>query len=232
MCVVKPNEFIVHFFNQLTHQTMIKRILKITFLLMIAFSISAGMAGCKSKKKLAREQAAAEYASKVEQAKKDLLSIINDEGNMSLKEKEAKLQRVKDMNLNEPEILALIRQAEEVIAAEKEAIRKKEEEEARKKQEATSLSLGDYFAMITGASSIDAANQKINDALKLFASPETPVLIVIHEENGEKDYDEPTTAKRYLEYLKDQKKNLNSIGEIEYDANGKIKLLELIKKDY
>ena len=85
---------------------------------------------------------------------------------------------------------------------------------------------------MAGASSIDAANQKIGEALKLFASPDTPVLIVIHEENGMKDYDEPTTARRYLEYLKDQKKNLNEIGEVEYDANGKIKLLELIKKNY
>ena len=47
-----------------------------------------------------------------------------------------------------------------------------------------------------------------------------------------KDYDRPTTARKYLEYLKDQKKNLNEIGEIEYDEDGKIKLLELIKKDY
>ena len=103
---------------------MIQRILKLSFLLMIAMSIGMGMSGCKSKKKLAREQAAAEYSIKVETAKKDLLSIINDEGNMSLQQKESKLQRVKDMNLNEAEILALIREAEEVIKAENEAIRR------------------------------------------------------------------------------------------------------------
>lgn len=199
---------------------------------MLAFSLGAGMAGCKSKKKLAREAAAAEYASKVEQAKKDLLSIINDEGNMTLQEKENKLQGVKDMNLNEPEILALIRQAEEVIAAEKEEMRRKWEEEQRKKEAATSLSLADHFALVAGAASVESANIKINEALKLFASPDTPVLIVISEEGDMKDYDRPTTARKYLEYLKDQKKNLNEIGEIEYDENGKIKLLELIKKDY
>ncbi len=33
---------------------MIKRILKVTFLLMIAASLGSGMAGCKSKKKLAQ----------------------------------------------------------------------------------------------------------------------------------------------------------------------------------
>lgn len=211
---------------------MIKRILKITFLLMIAASLGSGMSGCKSKKKLAREQAAAEYARKVETAKHDLLSIINDEGNMSLQEKESKLQRVKDMNLNEPEILALIRQAEEVIDAEKEEMRRKWEEENKKKTEATSLSLADYFALVAGASSVDNANMKINEALKLFASPETPVLIIISKEGDIVDYDRPTTAKKYLEYLKDQKKNLNEIDNIEYDNNGKIKLLELNKKDY
>jgi len=211
---------------------MIKRILKVTFLLMIAFSLGSGMSGCKSKKKLAREQAAAEYARKVETAKHDLLSIINDEGNMSLQQKESKLQRVKDMNLNEPEILALIRQAEEVIEAEKEAERRRWEEENKKKTEATSLSLADYFALVAGASSVDNANIKINEALKLFASPDAPVLIIISQEGDMVDYDRPTTAKKYLEYLKDQKKNLNEIENIEYDDNGKIKLLELIKKDY
>jgi len=210
---------------------MIKRILKITFLLMLALSLGSGVAGCKSKKKLAREQAAAEYARNVETARQDLLSIINDEGNMSLQQKESKLQRVKDMNINEPEILALIRDAEEAIAAEKEALRKKEEEE-KKKAEATSLSLGDYFALVAGASSVEQANMKINEALKLFASPDSPVLIIISQEGDLKDYDRPTTAKKYLEYLKDQKKNLNEIGNIEYDADGKIKMLELIKKDY
>ncbi len=211
---------------------MIKRIFKITFLLMIALSLSSGMAGCKSKKKLAREQAAAEYARNVETAKQDLLSIINDEGNMSLQEKESKLQRVKDMNINEPEILALTRQAEEVIAAEKEAMRKQWEEENRKKTEAVSLSLADYFALVAGASSVESANIKMNEALKLFAGPNTPVLIIISQEGDLVDYDRPTTAKKYLEYLKDQKKNLNEIENIEYDDNGKIKLLELIKKDY
>ncbi len=220
------------FFKSLTHQIMTKRILKMTLLLVIATSLGAGMSSCKSKKKLAREQAAAEYAKKVETAKQDLLSIINDEGNMSLQEKESKLQRVKDMNLNEPEILSLIRDAEEVIEQEKEAMRRKWEEENQKQKEATTLSLADYFALVAGASSIDQANMKIGEALKLFAGPDTPVLIIISQEGDVTDYDRPTTAKKYLEYLKDQKKNLNEIGNIEYDDNGKIKLLELIKKDY
>jgi len=210
---------------------MIKQILKITFLMMIAVSLGSGMSGCKSKKKLAREQAAAEYARKVETAKQDLLSIINDD-NMSLNEKKSKLQRVKDMNLNEPEILALIREAEQVIEAQEEEMRRKWEEENKKKDKAMSLSLADYFALVAGASSIESANIKINEALNLFESPDTPVLIIISQDGDLKDYDRPTTAQKYLEYLKDQKKNLNEIDNIEYNDNGKIKLLELIKKDY
>ncbi len=68
--------------------------------------------------------------------------------------------------------------------------------------------------------------------LSCLHSPNTPVLIIISKEGDIVDYDRPTTAKKYLEYLKDQKKNLNEIDNIEYDDNGKIKLLELIKKDY
>jgi hypothetical protein len=211
---------------------MIKKALRMSFLLLIALTMASGMGACKSKKKLAREQAAAEYARNVETARQDLLSIINDEGGMSLQEKERKLKKVKDMNLNEPEILALIRDAERVIENEKEALRKQAEEEAKKKTGVAKLSLDEYFALIAGAPGIDFANLKISEALKLFASPETPVLIIISQEGGITDYDKPTTAKKYLEYLKDQKKNLNVIGNIEYDANGKIKLLELIKKDY
>ena len=47
---------------------------------------------------------------------------------------------------------------------------------------------------------------------------------------GEPDYDEPTKIGKYLNYLKDQKKNLNKVYNTEKDNNGKIKLLELIRK--
>jgi hypothetical protein len=48
-------------------------------------------------------------------------------------------------------------------------------------------------------------------------------------EGETKDYDRPTTIRRYLEYLKDQKKNMNAVHNIQYDASGKITELELIK---
>ncbi len=89
--------------------------------------------------------------------------------------------------------------------------------------------LGQYFDAVTGSGNVASANSSINEALSMFASPNTPVLIVISEEGGMKDYDKPTTIKDYLNYLKDQKKNMNSISNIVSDSNGKITELELRK---
>ena len=74
-----------------------------------------------------------------------------------------------------------------------------------------------------------AANQSIQEVLAMFSNPEIPILVVIHEEGGVKDYDEPTTIKKYLEYLKDTKKNLNYISDIRM-AGGKVTELELKRK--
>lgn len=103
-------------------------------------------------------------------------------------------------------------------------------EKAREEAEAPANKLATYFSAIANASSPASANQTINEALTLFASPDTPVLIVISEENGQKDYDRPTTIKEYLNYLKDQKKNINNIENLQFDSSGKINELELNKK--
>lgn len=94
-----------------------------------------------------------------------------------------------------------------------------------------SSKLSGYFAAISSAPTVASANGSIGEALTLFASPGVPVFIVIYESSsGEVDYDEPTTAEKYLNYLKDQKKNLNNIRDIKTNASGKITELELIKK--
>lgn len=89
--------------------------------------------------------------------------------------------------------------------------------------------LESQFASIASASNVTAANQSIQEVLAMFSNPETPILVVIHEEGGVKDYDEPTTIKKYLEYLKDTKKNLNYISDIRL-AGGKVTELELKRK--
>lgn len=111
------------------------------------------------------------------------------------------------------------REAEELLRQESQA----------KVTAAPKARLGNYFDAIAGSGSTTAANNSINEALALFASPEAPVLIVISEEGGQKDYDRPTTIKDYLNYLKDQKKNINTISDLRFDASGKITELELKK---
>lgn len=111
--------------------------------------------------------------------------------------------------------------------AEEEAARKAAAEGAKKDPQAK---LEQYFSAISSSGSEASANSSINEALSLFASKETPVLIVIHEAAGQKDYDRPTTIINYLNYLKDQKKTADKIGNLQFDSSGKITEVELIKQ--
>jgi hypothetical protein len=118
--------------------------------------------------------------------------------------------------------------------ADAEARRKREaDEQARKdaeaKKQAPAQKLDLFFNSIANSNNVNGANNSINEALAMFSSPDTPVLIVISEENGQKDYDRPTTIRNYLNYLKDQKKNPNKISNLQFDSSGKITELELSK---
>jgi hypothetical protein len=214
---------------------MMKKILFRSLILMMVVSLAGGMGACKSKKKLAKDKEAAEYAAKVNTAKTTLLDILNDNTRMSLDEKEAAVKSIKESDLNDPEIDELIRQAEEKLALERAAFNKAQME-AKQGGEAGTVppgkpeaTLAGYFANIANASSVSQANMQIVEALKMFNSPEAPVLIIIAKSGSQVDYDRPTTIKNYLNYLKDTKNNINKVEKISYDSNGKIKELELIK---
>jgi hypothetical protein len=120
---------------------------------------------------------------------------------------------------------------------EEEQTRRDAEEKARRDAEAEKTAkgsapyarLGQYFEAIASSGSLTSANSSISEALTMFASPDTPVLIVISESGGQKDYDRPTTIISYLNYLKDQKKNLNKIEKLQFDSSGKITEVELRK---
>lgn len=204
-------------------------------MLILVVAVAGGFTGCKSKKKIAAEKAAAERAAQIEQAKKDLLMIINDQGDMLLEEKEDKVSEIKGMNLQDPEVDALIQRAEEAIEKEKAAIKRLEEEQRRKELEAQQAEeqkfskIENLFDGIANTKSMEMANTRINEALRFFASPDVPVLVIVFMEGTTKDYDRPTTIKKYLEYIKDQGKNVNKIHNVQFDANGKITELELIK---
>ena len=98
------------------------------------------------------------------------------------------------------------------------------------KEEVAVERLETQFNAIASSANSTTANQTIQEVLGMFANQEVPVFIVIHEEAGVKDYDEPTTIKKYAEYLKDTKKNLNYISDIRLGAGGKVTELELRRK--
>ena len=106
----------------------------------------------------------------------------------------------------------------------------REKAAAEAKTKGTYARLEGYFASVAESGNVDLANRNIREALNMFSSPETTVLIVIKEIDGEKDYDRPTNIRDYLNYLKDTKKNLNRINHLKIGDDGKIQEVELIRK--
>ena len=198
---------------------------------MLALVTIGGTTSCGSKKKLAKK----EYEARIEQAKKDLNAIINDETQWTLEQQKARVDEIEKADFQNPEIDELIvkakeklnrKAAEEARLAEEERLRQLEEQNKMKPV----TTFQDYFAIIAAAPDAETANEKIAEALKMFASPDVPVLIIIYHVGDIIDYDAPTTAERYLNYIKDQKKVNVGIYNIKYDSNNKITELELIKK--
>ena len=197
---------------------------------MLALVTLGGTTSCSSKKK-----EAAKVIAKKEQAKKDLNAIINDETAWTLDEQKARIDEIEKADFQNPEIDELIvaarekinrKVAEEARIAEEERLRLLEEQ--NKLKQVTSLQ--DYFAIIAAAPDTETANEKIAEALKLFASPDVPVLIIVYHVGDIIDYDAPTTAEKYLNYIKDHKKVNVGVYNVKYDNSNKITELELIKK--
>ena len=117
--------------------------------------------------------------------------------------------------------------AEEQASRDAEAKRQRENEKA--KESTPYVKLDQYFDAIANSGNVASTNNSINEALALFASADAPVLIVISGSGDQKDYDRPTTIKNYLNYLKDQKKNINKIENLQFDNSGKITEVELRK---
>lgn len=186
--------------------------------------------GCKAKKE-ARAAAQAK-ADRIAEARASLLAIINDNGSMTLEEKERELARIKDMNIDDAEIQDLIARAEAIVAREREAADRVAEATGMSEkaaEEDANTRLENIFEQVSSARSNSDANFRIREAMNMFASPQTPVLIIISREGSQVDYDEPTTIQKYLEYLKDTKNQPAAIDELVFDANGKIKEVVLIK---
>jgi hypothetical protein len=153
-------------------------------------------------------------------------------GGCKSKKKAAEAAAAAEKAQMEQEAAALKKQQEEDRKrreAEEEAAKRAAAEATNKK--APQAKLEEYFTSISNSSNEASANSSINEALSLFASSDTPVLIVIHESGGQKDYDKPTTIKNYLYYLKDQKKQADKIGNLQFVNSGKITEVELVKQN-
>lgn len=216
-------------------QFVYSRLITRLFIILMIASVAFSTGGCKSKKKLAQEAAAKEYADKVQKAIAELNAILNDDGTMPIAEMERRLNDIKAQNLNDATVNDLINQVEAKIAAEKEALRLQEEEEAERlrqleMQKSEFEYIDEYFSSIANASTAEEANAKIAQAMKLFTSPDAPVLIIISMEGDVTDYDKPTTISAYLNYLKDTKNYNNEVYDVQMDDYGQIESLELIKE--
>lgn len=203
-----------------------------TLILLFLIGAGIGVFSCKSQKKIAAEEAAAAEARKIAKAKADLEELLSDNSGLSLDDKESRLRVIKDMNIEDAEVQELIVKVEEKLAREREALMAKERAErlAREQQTEEQKGLDDYFDLIASSSNLATSNRYIGEALDLFASEDVPVLVIISRSGNIVDYDRPTTIRKYLEYVKDQKVVRNKIENVVYDANGKITELELIKK--
>ena len=201
----------------------------ITILLAVLIMASSA---CKDKKKITDNPDPKNDVVKVDEnvvkAKSTLQAIIDDGTSKTLAEKEKIVADIKAMNLNDPEVEELIKKVEAQIAKEKEEI--KAAEEQAKKDALPENMLRRYFDGIANAKTPVEANSMIQQAISMFASEKATVLIIISKGDNFNDYDKPTNIRDYLNYLKDTRKNLNDVEKIHWDANQKIKTLELIKK--
>ena len=214
---------------------MKSKLTTVMLVLLAIFITLGGTTSCKSKKKLAKEAAEAEYNARVADAVRDLTAILDDETVWTLEEKENRVQTIKDWNLQNAEVDDLLFQVEKKLARERAQAEQKAEEERRAAEVAAQAqqpknTLERNLNAIANASSVTQANRLINETLQLFSSNSVPVLIIISQAGGFNDYDRPTTIENYLNYVKDQKANRNRVNDLKFNDAGKITEVELIKR--
>lgn len=220
---------------------MRKHLIKSTRIMVIILFVGitfGGLSSCQSKRKLAKKQTEAAYNIKVQQAKKDLTAMLNGTTDWTLGEQFKRLGIIKSYNINAPEVKDLIMKVENKLNAEKAVAERKAEEERLRKVEAAKKQaelakfnvINEKFAGIAHAGSYNEADKEISRVLNIFATPDVPVLIIIDQVDGVNDYDRPTTASRFLNYLKDMKSYNYAVESVKRNTEGKITELELIKK--
>lgn len=211
-------------------------------LMLILAAMLAFSPACKSKKKLLAEKQARELVELTARTNRAVSELRALQVNNALDpdEKERRLNALRDRygDLKDPRVLELFEQIEADIARarqqEADEVKAQTEAEAaaaeaQAQEEARRPTLSRSLGNISSASTRGEANNRIQETLKMFASENVPVLVVISEVNGMVDYDKPTTILKYLNYLKDTRNNPNRIRNIEFNPDGKIVELELEK---
>lgn len=180
----------------------------------------------KAQQKLKRVSADKEKRrmERVDAAKAKLLDLLLNKDNKSAGELQDELDKIKadTKDLYSDEINDLIIRVEKKIDDMKSPVNIPLKTQLEKN-----------FQGIAEASKSDNASQVstlTKNTIDLFSAPDAPVLIIISREGSIVDYDKPTTIKRYLDFLRDQKANRNAVDSYLLDQNGKIKELDLIKK--
>ena len=164
-----------------------------------------------------------QYHKDLDEARAALFDLLQNKDNKTADEMEMALNRLKNKykHLQDEEIIDLYSRVEKKIASMR--------NEANVPLKTT---LENNFKGIANAGrsgNITLAASLIKSTLPYFASEDTPVLIIIAREGDIVDYDKPTTIKRYLDFLRDQKESRNAVDSYQLDGNGKIKELDLIK---
>ena len=211
---------------------------KIMMFLLVTIIIAGGTTSCKSKKKIAREKAATEYAKRVEQSKKDLNAMLTGTTSWSLDEQDERLNVIRSYNIDDEDVVDLISKVEAKLSMDKAEVQRqieeerlRREEEKRRKAEVSKYDdINSKLSSIALAKSMDASNIQIKLLLNEFSEPDVPVLIIISKAGGFNDYDRPTTISKFLNYIKDKQQYKYSVVAVKRDGLGKIIELELIKK--
>ena len=180
----------------------------------------------KAQQKLKRTAADKEKRKmeRIDAAKAKLQDMLVNKDNKSASELQDELDKIKDdtKDLNSDEVNELIARVEKKIGD------MKSPENIPLKTQLENNFQGIATASRSGNTADVSSLTK--STMDLFSGPDAPVLIIISKEGSIVDYDKPTTIKRYLDFLKDQKSYRNAVDAYMIDQNGKIKELDLIKK--
>jgi len=204
--------------------------------ILIVCSLVVSLPACKTQKKAT--EASLSVQQQIDQAKKRLAETMDNE-NLSIESKLNVIDEIRNLNLSDATLTAALNKNEQFLKeqkvieeeVERRRLEREAEENARKEKFAKAKTeILSFFNRISQAPDIETANQLIEEALTLFDSKHSPVLVIVKKTGSLKEYDRPSSIMRYLEHIKDCKTYENNIENITFsDESGKISELELLK---